>query len=108
MILAHQRCFHHAHREAAARCLECREYFCRECVTEHDGRVVCAGCLKKLAAVRSSRRAAFVWVLRLGQMAGGLVVALIFFYWLGQTLLSLPASFHDGTLWRGNWLDQVP
>ena len=46
--LAHQRCFNHAVREAVARCPECGQCFCRECITEHDDRVVCAACLKKL------------------------------------------------------------
>ena len=48
--LTHQRCFHHSHREAVARCPECRQFYCRECVTEHDYRVICATCLKKIAA----------------------------------------------------------
>jgi len=46
--LAHQRCFNHVQREAVARCPQCRGYFCRECITEHDDRVICAGCLSKL------------------------------------------------------------
>ena len=44
--LAHQRCFNHALREAAARCPGCGNFFCRECVTEHDDRVLCAACLE--------------------------------------------------------------
>ena len=48
--LFQQRCLHHLSREAACRCPVCRSYFCRECVTEHDDRLVCAGCLKKMHA----------------------------------------------------------
>src|ERR1035441_7972275 len=40
-------CFNHPERLAAARCPECRNSFCRECVTEHDGRLSCATCLRK-------------------------------------------------------------
>ena len=108
MNLAHQRCFHHGHREAVARCPECRGFFCRECVTEHADRLMCAACLKKLAAVPVTRRAGFVGAIRTVQLAGGLLIALVFFYWLGQSLLDLPSSFHDGTLWRGRWLDETP
>jgi hypothetical protein len=103
-----QRCFHHASREAVARCPECRSYFCRECITEHEGRVICAACLKKLTRPPLTRRPGFVGALRFFQLMGGLLVAAAFFYWLGQTLLELPSSFHDGTLWRGHWIDQEP
>ena len=40
--LVHQRCFNHMLREAVACCPECRRYFCRECVTEHEDKVLCA------------------------------------------------------------------
>ncbi|HKX60434.1 MAG TPA: rhomboid family protein [Verrucomicrobiae bacterium] len=103
-----QRCFHHAGREAVARCPQCRSYFCRECITEHEDRVICASCLKKLARVPFTRRAGFVGVLRVFQVMGGLLIAAGFFYWVGQTLLDLPSSFHDGTLWRGRWIDEEP
>ena len=49
--LTFQRCFNHAAREAVARCPACGHYFCRECITEHDDRVICAACLRKLARV---------------------------------------------------------
>ncbi len=45
--LADQRCFHHASREAVVRCPECRRFFCRECVIEHRGRMVCSECIEK-------------------------------------------------------------
>lgn len=32
-----------------ARCPECRRFFCRECVTEHDDQLLCASCLRKAA-----------------------------------------------------------
>ncbi|MFN7139481.1 MAG: rhomboid family protein, partial [Limisphaerales bacterium] len=46
--LTQQHCLNHFTREAAARCPECKQFFCRECITEHDDRVICAGCLRKL------------------------------------------------------------
>ncbi|MDX2111650.1 MAG: rhomboid family protein [Verrucomicrobiota bacterium] len=45
--LSQKRCFNHAEREAAARCLECGQFFCRECASEHDGRILCSACLTK-------------------------------------------------------------
>ena len=97
--LTHQRCFHHSLREAVARCPECRQFFCRECITEHDDRVICATCLKKLSAEAAPRRHALAWALPLLQGAIGLGLAAFFFYLFGTMLLSLPSSFHEGTLW---------
>lgn len=103
--LAHQRCLNHAGREAVARCLTCRHYFCRECITEHDDRVICASCLRKLARVPLLQRRGFGSLVRLGQCALGLLVAWFFFYLIGESLLALPTSFHEGTLWQAHWLD---
>ncbi len=98
--LSRQRCHHHAQREAVVRCPECGQHFCRECVTEHEERMLCAGCLRTLA--RAPRRAPR-WagrLLRLGQCLLGLGLAWLFFYLVAESLLALPSSFHEGTLWR--------
>jgi hypothetical protein len=104
--LAFQRCLNHAEREAVARCPECTHFFCRECITEHDDRVLCAACLKKLARVPLTRRPAFANVVRVGQCALGLIVVWFFFFVIGEKLASLPTSFHEGTIWRAPWIDQ--
>ena len=104
--LAHQRCFNHAGREAVARCPECGQYFCRECITEHDDRVVCAACLKKLTRQPPSRHAALARLLRLARCAFGILIAWFFFFLIGESLLKLPATFHEGTLWQVPWADQ--
>jgi hypothetical protein len=103
--LLHQRCFNHAAREAVARCPECGHFFCRECITEHDDRVICAACLKKLARAPLLRRPGFAWAIRAVQCAFGIFVVWFFFYLVGEGLLALPSSFHEGTLWRMNWMD---
>ncbi|MCE5326817.1 MAG: hypothetical protein LLG01_10400 [Planctomycetaceae bacterium] len=94
--LTHQRCFHHASREAAARCPQCRRFFCRECVTEHDGRVICAACLAALAAPRRRGsgllRGAGAALLALTS----LLIAWMFFHYLGEILRRLPDTFHAG------------
>ncbi len=104
--LLQQRCFNHATREAVARCPECGRDFCRECVTEHDDRVVCSSCLSRLARTQPARRPAFVGLARLVQCLAGLLIAWFFFFLIGESLLRIPAQFHDGTLWQVNWIDR--
>src|SRR6185369_8541508 len=98
--LAYQRCFNHAQREAAAKCPECGQFFCRECITEHDDRVICAACLRKMARVPLLRRRGFAGAVRVGQCLLGTLVAWFFFYLIGECLLALPDSFHEKTLWQ--------
>jgi uncharacterized protein (DUF983 family) len=104
--LLHQRCFNHAMREAAARCPECGRFFCRECITEHDDRVVCSACLKKLVRTPLTKRPAFVKILRLAQCVAALMLAWFFFFIIGESLLRIPTSFHEGTLWHVNRMDR--
>ena len=99
--LFHQRCFHHRAREAVARCPQCSRFFCRECVTEHADRLVCASCLAKLSGAGASGRKRWPAVLTTGQVLVACLVAWLFFYGLGRGLLLLPDSFHAGTLWQG-------
>jgi hypothetical protein len=103
--LAHQRCFNHAGREAVARCPECGRCYCRECVTEHDERLICAACLKKLVQKPRAAGTPFERLLRLAQCAFGILIAWFFFFLIGEGLLKLPASFHEGTLWQVPWAD---
>jgi len=102
-VLSLQRCFNHAQREAVARCLTCDQYYCRECITEHEDRVICAACLRKLARLPLIKRPAFVGLLRASQCLAGLLLAWFFFYAIGEALLALPTSFYEGTLWRVDW-----
>ena len=104
-ILSQQRCFNHSQREAAVRCLECGHFFCRECVTEHDDRFICAACLLKLAKPPLTQRRGFVGFVRVVECLLSVLLLWFFFYLAGEGLLSIPTSFHEGTLWRVNWLD---
>lgn len=98
--LAAQRCFNHARREAVARCPECGRFFCRECITEHNDRVVCAACLKQLVRVPLTKRRGFVGAVRLIQCAFGLLIVWFFFFMIGSSLERLPSAFHAETLWH--------
>jgi uncharacterized paraquat-inducible protein A len=104
--LATQRCFNHALREAVARCPQCANFFCRECITEHDDRVICAACLGKLARKSPLPRRTFAGLMHAAQCLLGIMLAWFFFYLIGEGLLSLPTSFHEGILWKANWWNE--
>jgi hypothetical protein len=104
--LAAQRCYNHAQREAAARCPGCGRCFCRECVTEHEDRLLCAECLKRSARLPLTQRRGFVGVLRVGECLVGVFTAWFFFYAIGDILVRTPSSFHEGTLGRVHWFDK--
>lgn len=104
--LSRQRCHNHPGREAAAVCLECRRTFCRECVTEHEDRVLCASCLKKLTAGQKRRGIRLGGLLHVLRAAAGFLVIWLFFLYLGEFLLSIPTQFHDGTVWQKGFLDE--
>ena len=87
-------CFVHPGRESVALCLECRHSFCRECVIDHDGRLICAACLARMqvsAAKSHHRLQAFA------QTAGvlvGLILCWMLFYSAGRALLLAEPARH--------------
>ena len=91
----HYRCHNHEAREAVSRCPSCRRYYCRECVTEHAGRVICAGCLKAQAAAAGRRRRPLRAFLTALLPVAGFLLAWGWFYLLGRGLSSIPAELHD-------------
>ncbi len=106
--LVQQRCLRHRERQAVARCPECRLFYCRECITEHDDRILCADCLKKKIgpAPEASRHERHL-LRRLRHGIGRLLliglavgVSWIFFYGYGKLFLAIPTSFHNGTIWE--------
>lgn len=98
--VSQQRCFNHRAREAAAQCPECRRFFCRECVTEHNDRVICATCLAGFAKGHGGHRGRLRTLAPYLQAAGGLFFAWWTFYAIGQVLLRIPSAFHEGLLWE--------
>jgi hypothetical protein len=93
--LIHQRCWHHPSREAVARCPECRRYYCRECVTEHQGRMVCAECVARDPSSRAAAKGLGLPAL-LAATVGGLMFAWLIFYYLGAMLARIPSDFFGG------------
>jgi len=95
-----QKCFNHSAREAAARCPACNRYYCRECVTEHEDRVLCALCLKKSSIDQDKQTKRGTWIVQPCIFCFGVILIWLFFFYLGDLLLSLPADFHVGTIWK--------
>ena len=100
--LALQRCWNHSSREAVARCPECERSFCRECVVEHEDRIICSACLAKLTAAteKPARRWSIRPVLHFVAAFLGLVAAWFLYFSLGRTLLATPDAFHAQSLWK--------
>lgn len=99
-VLVTQRCLHHPLREAVARCPECGQFYCRECITEHDDRVLCASCLQRLAAKKTAHHRRLAPLLRVVAAGVGLLVAWVFFFIVGRVLVNIPAEYHEGTVWQ--------
>jgi hypothetical protein len=92
MDLTLQRCAIHADRKAIARCPSCVNYFCRECVTEHEGRFLCSNCLQRRSApIEPARRTGGRFAIAIGF---GIAVAWFFFYLIGQLLMLIPSNLH--------------
>lgn len=89
--VARARCRNHGEREAVARCPACGNTFCRECITEHEGRMMCTGCLAALLAERPARRGR--QVLRRAALWGlagvSVVLAWSFFVLVGRVMILL-------------------
>jgi uncharacterized paraquat-inducible protein A len=99
-VLVAQRCLNHTLREAVARCPECGNFFCRECITEHEDRVVCSSCLKKLTKKTETKRRNLAPIARAMFAFCGLLIAWFFFFIIGRMLVNIPTSFHEGTVWE--------
>jgi hypothetical protein len=94
--LVQHRCSVHPAREASARCPSCRQFFCRECVTEHDGRILCATCLRKSATPATKPQRDLTRFLRPIPVIAGLALAWLVFYAVGSILLRTPSEWHEG------------
>jgi hypothetical protein len=95
-----QQCFNHPARGAACRCPACSRPFCRECVSEHDSRLLCATCLATSVSSpdrwRARRIAPFV-VSLLGLASTLLVWALFFSF--GRIIME-SVTLVDRYQWR--------
>jgi len=86
-LLIHQRCWNHELREAVCRCPSCGRHFCRECVTEHESRLLCAACLLAMARAAPARRPRARALLTPLAAVASLFLAWLMFYVGGEILL---------------------
>ncbi len=95
-VLAHplveQRCSNHPSREAVVRCPECRRFYCRECVVEHRGRMICATCVAE-AATKPALQGRFQAITWTFFAAGGFLLVWLIFYYFGVMLARVPSEF---------------
>lgn len=95
-----RRCARHQDREAAARCPACGEFFCRECVVEHDGRLLCASCLDRLEAQARAPSVRHAALKRAAALAAGCLALWFAFCLLGTLLVKIPPRVADGSIWE--------
>jgi len=88
-MVMQQRCWNHDSREAVCRCLGCGRSYCRECVTEHESRLLCAACLRNLAQAAARKRGRLRRVVAAGLTLTGVVLAWIVFFAVGESILTL-------------------
>jgi len=101
MKLVRQQCVLHPDRGAVARCPECGRFYCHECITEHEGEVLCRRCLLRQSDKQESSSG--FWkrhgtVLKIA-FKPILAVAGFFLLWLlfvavGSLLMHFPDSFY--------------
>lgn len=107
--LSQQKCLNHPSREAIARCPSCGHFFCRECITEHDGIMSCSNCLSSAVhepKVKQKNRF-YPLIKSIFILLLGLFTAWFFFFQLGQVLLAIPDSFHSGNTMESAWKDVI-
>lgn len=92
--LVQQKCLNHTEREAAARCPSCRRFYCRECIVDHEGRVICSSCLKKLTASEGETSSRLSWIRDLLLFVGSVGILWFTFYGIGRVLMRFPDTFH--------------
>jgi hypothetical protein len=92
MDLVLQKCTIHRDREAVVRCPGCSGYFCRECVTEHEGKFLCSSCLQRRRPTRRSTVGIGVRVIGAIAIMAGVSFAWFLFYLLGRLLILIPPN----------------
>jgi hypothetical protein len=88
MALQH-RCWNHEAREAVCRCPQCGRSFCRECVTEHESRLLCAACLRNVAQAAAARRVRLRRLAAAGLALGGVALAWAIFFGAAEGLVTV-------------------
>ncbi len=94
-------CKVHPERPAAARCPSCRNFYCPECITEHEGRLTCASCLEAAAVPVTERKSDLgLFIAPVLHLLIALLVGWLIFLSVAQFLGDISDEFHDGTVWE--------
>lgn len=94
--IASARCLNHPEREAVVRCPSCGRYFCKECVSEHEDRFLCASCLAQAAETRPrSGRGHRIPLLGTLRLAAAVLLLWLLFLGTGHAILHVPDLFHE-------------
>jgi hypothetical protein len=88
-LLLGQRCANHELREAVCRCPQCRRSLCRECVTDHEGRLVCAACLRLSARNAPAPRRSGRRIKEVGMTLASVFLAWGLFFCAAQSLITI-------------------
>ena len=92
-----QRCWNHDTREAVCRCPGCGRSYCRECVTEHDDRLLCAACLRQLARATQPSRGGIRRLAPVAMAVAGLLLAWMVLFGAGEALLGIEARMEQAS-----------
>jgi hypothetical protein len=92
-------CLNHPRREAAARCTSCGRSYCRECVTELAGRMVCGPCYREKTQAKEKPKRDWFLITATLQIMLGLAGLWLMAWMLGQMLVNTPSEFHEATVW---------
>ena len=95
----HQRCWNHDRREAVCRCPECGRSFCRECVTEHDARLLCAVCLQRLTRAVRPASSGLRKLVPTAMTIAGILLAWVIFYSAGEAMILITGRIEQAS-WR--------
>ena len=84
-----QRCWNHEAREAVCRCPRCKRGYCRECVAEHDGRLLCAACLRTTVDAAATGRGISRRLVAAGLTIAGVLLCWMIFFGAAEGLIAL-------------------
>lgn len=82
-------CWNHGARESVCRCPDCGRCFCRECVTEHESRLLCAACLRKETQTVAGSRGGVRRFIAGGMAVAGVILAWAIFFGAAEGLVTI-------------------
>lgn len=102
-----QRCWNHEAREAACRCPACGRSYCRECVSEHEGRLLCAACLSEVTAGREPGSGRGRGLAPAAMIAAAILLAWLTYWVAGESIMAVirrmqqePKSGAGASVWQ--------